>query len=352
MPPTGGSPGRMRPARRLCRPDRGAGGARAAGAARRCWSMRATAPPGRRSTRWRRGLRRRGRGSTSCGCTTTPTRPFRTASRTRSCPRTAAGRRGRCVAAGADLGVAWDGDFDRCFLFDETGAFVAGEYVVALLAARCWRPSPAPPSSTTPAWSSPTPRRCARGGRAAACRRRPATPSQGGDARDRRASMVARCRRITISATSFYCDSGMMPWLKVAELMGREGVGLGELVADLRARYPSSGEINFTVADPAAAIERVVDRLGTRGAGGRPPRRGEPRFRRLADEPARLLDRAAVAPQPRDAGGCGAAGREDGGDTGAGRRVGLRTTRVCDDAPRRGVQVPSGPVRPSRSASR
>ena len=61
----------------------------------------------------------------------------------------------------------------------------------------------------------------------------------------------------------FYCDSGMLPWLKVAELMGREGVGLGALVADLRARYPSSGEINFTVEDPAAAIERVVDRLGT-----------------------------------------------------------------------------------------
>ncbi len=64
----------------------------------------------------------------------------------------------------------------------------------------------------------------------------------------------------------FFCDTGMMPWLKVAELMSRSGEALGALVADLRARYPSSGEINFTVEDPAAAVEAVVARLGGEAA--------------------------------------------------------------------------------------
>ena len=166
------------------------------------------------------------------------------------------------VAAGADLGVAWDGDFDRCFLFDETGAFVPGEYVVALLARAVLAAEPGATIVHDPrvVFAITETVRAAGG--------RPHVAKTG------HAHLKAALRATgapyggEMSAHHyfrdvFYCDSGMLPWLKVAELMGREGVGLGALVADLRARYPSSGEINFTVEDPAAAIERVVDRLGT-----------------------------------------------------------------------------------------
>ncbi len=60
------------------------------------------------------------------------------------------------------------------------------------------------------------------------------------------------------------CDSGMIPWLLVAELMGRTGRSLSDLVSDRMAAFPSSGEINFVCADPAAAIARVEAALSGR----------------------------------------------------------------------------------------
>jgi phosphomannomutase len=57
-----------------------------------------------------------------------------------------------------------------------------------------------------------------------------------------------------------YCDSGMIPWLLVAELLGTSGRSLGDLVADRVARYPSSGEINRQVDDPRAALDRIRSR--------------------------------------------------------------------------------------------
>ena len=167
-------------------------------------------------------------------------------------PVTAAG----VVAAGADLGVAFDGDFDRCFLFDATGAFVPGEYVVALLAEAFLAKEPGAVVIHDPrvVWNT-----------------RDVVARAGGRAVMARTGhvFVKRAMHATgavyggeMSAHHYFrdfmgCDSGMIPWLLVVELMGRTGLPLADLVAGMRARFPSSGEINLTVPDVAAAVARV-----------------------------------------------------------------------------------------------
>lgn len=162
-------------------------------------------------------------------------------------------------AAGADLGVAWDGDFDRCFLFDETGSFVDGEYIVALLARAFLARQPGARIVHDPriAWNT-----------------RAVVAACGGEAvvsRTGHALIKARMREVDaiyggeMSAHHYfrdfmYCDSGMIPWLLVAELIAREGRSLGEMVRDMRIAYPSSGEINFHLDDPDAALARLEAR--------------------------------------------------------------------------------------------
>lgn len=159
-------------------------------------------------------------------------------------------------AAGADLGVAWDGDFDRCFLFDEKGGFVAGEYVVGLLAEVFLAKEPGAVIVHDPrvVWNTEDVVRRA-GGRTvmaptghaylkAAMREHGAV--YGGE----------------MSAHHYFrdfmaCDSGMIPWLLVVELMGRSGQSLSSLLAQRRAAFPSSGEVNFRVEDARAMRERI-----------------------------------------------------------------------------------------------
>lgn len=162
-------------------------------------------------------------------------------------------------AAGADLGVAWDGDFDRCFLFDESGGFVAGEYVVGLLAQVFLAKEPGASVVHDPRviWNTQDVVAAA-GGRAvmaptghaylkAAMRAEGAV--YGGEMSAHHYFREFMC-----------CDSGMIPWLLVAELMGRSGQSLSALLAARRAAFPSSGEVNFKVADVAAVIARVEAR--------------------------------------------------------------------------------------------
>lgn len=165
------------------------------------------------------------------------------------------------VAAGADLGVAWDGDFDRCFLFDATGAFVPGEYVVGLLAEVFVAKEPGATIIHDPRVIWNTQDVVARaGGRAV-------------QARTGHAFLKAALRETgavyggEMSAHHYFrdfmsCDSGMIPWLLVAELMGRSRQGLAELLAERRAAFPSSGEINFRVPDTAAAVAAIDAALG------------------------------------------------------------------------------------------
>ncbi|MEM8787940.1 MAG: phosphomannomutase [Pseudomonadota bacterium] len=158
--------------------------------------------------------------------------------------------------AGADLGLAWDGDFDRCFFFDASGGFVDGAYIVGLLAGAILARHPGEAIVHDGRVFLNTRDIVARaGGRAVA-------------APTGHALMKAAMRRSNaiyggeMSAHHYFrdfmfCDSGMIPWLLILAEMGRTGRSLAELVAARIAAFPVSGERNFRLADPALAIARV-----------------------------------------------------------------------------------------------
>jgi len=160
------------------------------------------------------------------------------------------------VAHGADLGIAWDGDFDRCFLFDEQGSFIEGYYVVGLLAAAFLQHHPGARIIHDPrlTWNTMdlvgelggTPVMSKTGHAFIKERMRQEDAVYGGE----------------MSAHHYfrdfaYCDSGMIPWLLVTELMSRSGQPLSRLVGARIARYPASGEINRRLSDPAATLTRI-----------------------------------------------------------------------------------------------
>ncbi|MEM7469773.1 MAG: phosphomannomutase [Pseudomonadota bacterium] len=160
----------------------------------------------------------------------------------------------RVIAEGAAMGVAWDGDFDRCFFFDETGAFVDGEYVVGLLASAFLPKYPGAKIIHDPRviWALLDLVGDGDG---------EAVVSKSGHSH-----IKAKMREVDavyggeMSAHHYfrdfmYCDSGMIPWLLVAEHMCRTGQPLSALVADMQARFPSSGEINFKLDDKQPAID-------------------------------------------------------------------------------------------------
>jgi len=157
--------------------------------------------------------------------------------------------------AGADLGLAWDGDFDRCFFFDEHGDFIEGYYLVGLLAQQALRGSAGGRVVHDPrlVWNTIELVRDAGGV--------PVMNKSG------HAFIKDRMRRENavyggeMSAHHYFrrfsfCDSGMIPWLLVATLMSESGGRLSDLVNAHIARYPSSGEINLELPDPAAALGR------------------------------------------------------------------------------------------------
>ena len=169
------------------------------------------------------------------------------------------------LASGADLGIAWDGDFDRCFLFDETGRMVEGEYIVGLLAAAFLADAP----------------ESGRGSRIVHDPRivlntRAVIAAHGGEA------VASKTGHVLIKQTMrahdavyggemsahhyfrdfMYCDSGMIPWLKVIALMSATGQPLSALIGTMRAQYPSSGERNFTVRDAEAIMSVVLETYG------------------------------------------------------------------------------------------
>ena len=158
--------------------------------------------------------------------------------------------------AGADCGIAWDGDFDRCFLFDETGGFIEGYYVVGLLAAQLLKGAPGGKVVHDPrlTWNTVDVVRAAHG-----------VPVQ---SKSGHAFMKEVMRREDavyggeMSAHHFfrrfaYCDSGMIPWLLVLETMSQSGRKLSDLLAEPMRRFPTSGEINRRVDDAGAVIARI-----------------------------------------------------------------------------------------------
>ena len=159
-------------------------------------------------------------------------------------------------AAGADMGIAFDGDFDRCFFFDAEGEFVDGEYVVALLAQVFLAKEAGAVVVHDPRVIWATQAVVARaGGRAVQAPTGHAFLKQA--LRDTGAVYGGEMSAHHYFRDFAACDSGMIPWLLMAELMGRTGQSLKDLVAGLRAAHPSSGEVNFTLANPRAALAAV-----------------------------------------------------------------------------------------------
>lgn len=157
----------------------------------------------------------------------------------------------------ADLGIAWDGDFDRCFFFDENGEFIEGYYVVGLLAEAFLSANTGgekvvhDPRLT---WNTID-----------------IVEASGGEAVQSKTGHAFIKERMRLENAVYggemsahhyfrdfaYCDSGMIPWLLVAGLISKRGMPLSEMVEARMKAYPCSGEINNHIDDPAAAIAKV-----------------------------------------------------------------------------------------------
>lgn len=163
---------------------------------------------------------------------------------------------------GADFGVAFDGDFDRCFLFDGDGQFVPGEYVVGLLAEAFLAKEPGGKVVHDPRVIWNTLDVVARAGGTA-------IQSKTGHAFIKEAMRANQAvYGGEMSAHHYfrdfaYCDSGMIPWVLITELVSKSGRSLADLLARRRAAFPSSGEMNFRVKDAHAAIAAVRAAYGS-----------------------------------------------------------------------------------------
>ena len=161
-------------------------------------------------------------------------------------------------SSGADAGIAWDGDFDRCFLFDENGAFTEGYYIVGLLAKKMLkgRSGEKVVHDTRLVWNT----------------REIVIENNGIPLMNRTGHAFMKDRMRAEDAIYggemsahhyfrdfYHCDTGMVPWLLVLETMASEKRPLSKLLAERMERFPVSGELNRKVAEPEKALRRVED---------------------------------------------------------------------------------------------
>ena len=160
--------------------------------------------------------------------------------------------------SGADFGVAWDGDFDRCFLFDEHGEFIEGYYIVGLLAEAMLARSPGARIIHDPrlTWNTEDMVREA-GGVAVMSKTGHAFIKERMRAED--AIYGGEMSAHHYFRDFAYCDNGNIPWLLVAQLISRTGLSLSQLVGERMRKFPASGEINRHVASIPDAIRRVEE---------------------------------------------------------------------------------------------
>jgi phosphomannomutase len=167
----------------------------------------------------------------------------------------------RVVSEGADLGIAWDGDADRCFFIDDTGRFVDGDFLTALLAESILRKEPGGAILYD-----------VRASRAVT----DTVESAGGSAHMNRVGHAFFKTRMRDEGAvfggevsghyyfrDFYCaDSGTLPALLILELLSVEGASLSSLLDRYRSKYFISGEINSTVQDGEARMRELEERYG------------------------------------------------------------------------------------------
>jgi phosphomannomutase len=165
----------------------------------------------------------------------------------------------------ADLGVAWDGDFDRCFFFDEKGTFIEGYYVVGLLAEIILKNHPGAKILHDPRliWNTREIVRNA-GGIPVMCRTGHAFMKERMRSED--AVYGGEMSAHHYFRDFGYCDSGMIPWLLVCGLLSRSDRTLSQMVRHRMATFPVSGEINSTVADPDAVLDRIEEYYSRSGS--------------------------------------------------------------------------------------
>ena len=158
---------------------------------------------------------------------------------------------------GADFGIAWDGDFDRCFFFDETVTFIEGYYLVGLLAEAILAKQPGGKVVHDPrlVWNTVEQVEAA-GGVPVLCKSGHAFIKEKMRVED--AVYGGEMSAHHYFREFAYADSGMIPWLLIAELVSTSGRSLGDLVAERVAKFPCSGEINFRVDDAKVAVDRVM----------------------------------------------------------------------------------------------
>lgn len=161
--------------------------------------------------------------------------------------------------SGADFGVAWDGDFDRCFFFDGAGNFIEGYYLVGLLATALLRNAPGGRVIHDPrlTWNTIEMVEAAGGV--------PVMSKTGHAFIKERMRLEDAIYGGEMSAHHYfrdfaYCDSGMIPWLLIAALVSETGQSLAQLVENRMRAFPCSGEINFRVQDAARTVQRVHER--------------------------------------------------------------------------------------------
>ena len=159
---------------------------------------------------------------------------------------------------GADMGIAWDGDFDRCFLFDEKGQFIEGYYIVGLLAQAFLLKQAGEKIVHDPrlTWNTLDIVEKHQG---------IAVQSKSGHAfikdvmREHNAVYGGEMSAHHYFRDFAYCDSGMIPWLLAVSVLSETGQSLSSLVEDMIAKFPCSGEINFKVADTQVTIQKIFD---------------------------------------------------------------------------------------------
>ena len=161
------------------------------------------------------------------------------------------------IAHQADLGIAWDGDFDRCFLFDDQGNFIEGYYLVGLLAETLLAKNPGEKIIHDPrlTWNTIDLVKAAGG--------IPVQSKTGHAFIKERMRLEDAIYGGEMSAHHYfrdfaYCDSGMIPWLLIAELMSKTGKKLSELVAERMQVYPCSGELNYTVNNLPHVLDAIM----------------------------------------------------------------------------------------------
>ena len=162
------------------------------------------------------------------------------------------------IQHGADMGIAFDGDFDRCFLFDEKGLFIEGYYIVGLLAQAFLLKQAGEKIVHDPrlVWNTFDIVEQYQG---------EAVQSKSGHSfikdkmREHNAVYGGEMSAHHYFRDFAYCDSGMIPWLLAMAVLSETGKSLSSLVEEMIAKFPCSGEINFKVANTQATIQKLFD---------------------------------------------------------------------------------------------